>query len=247
MPQRSHPSPLTRSCIAALVGASGWSASAPAFAQAPAAPAASTPPGQKPPCVPASSYTLGYDCELFPLPALPDPAAAPAAPPAVVPVPGAAVAAPLPVAAVPATAVPAVPIPEGAPPAVPDITAATSTPVAPATSYTGPSHAPAYVAFAVGLGGIGMTVAFGILALQTRSTLNGECTSGNVCPSSAASDVSTLKTYADVADVGLGVAVAGVAVGAILFATEHTSSGTTGGRHLEPWIGLGAGGLKGTF
>jgi hypothetical protein len=99
----------------------------------------------------------------------------------------------------------------------------------------------------VGAAGIGMTVAFGILALQNKSTLSGECTSGNACPSSASSTVSSLSTNGDLADVGLGIAVAGVAVGAILFATEHKSSATTGKRHVEPWIGLGAGGFKGTF
>ena len=115
------------------------------------------------------------------------------------------------------------------------------------TSTDSPSHAPAYVAFVVGAGGIGMTVAFGILALHNKSTLNGECTSGNMCPSAASSTVSSQKTDDNLADIGLGVAVAGVAVGAILFATEHKSSTTTGRRHVEPWIGLGAGGLKGSF
>jgi hypothetical protein len=125
----------------------------------------------------------------------------------------------------------------------------TPVPAPPPDSSPGgsPSHAPAYVAFAVGAGGVGMTVVFGILALQTKSTLTGECFSGNACPPSASSDVSTLKTDGILADVGLGLAVVGVGLGAILFATEHGSSSTTGGRHIEPWIGLGAGGLKGAF
>jgi hypothetical protein len=91
-----------------------------------------------------------------------------------------------------------------------------------------------------------MTVAFGILALKTKSTLSAECSNG-VCPSSASSTVSNLTLYDDVTDVGLGVAVAGVALGAILFATEHGSSTTSGARHLQPWIGLGAGGFRGSF
>jgi hypothetical protein len=59
--------------------------------------------------------------------------------------------------------------------------------------------------------------------------------------------VSSLQTDGIVADVGLGVAVVGVGLGAILFATEHKSSAASSGRHIEPWIGLGAGGFKGAF
>jgi hypothetical protein len=256
------PSRLTRSCVAALLGVSAWSTSPQAFAQSEAAPAATPPPNQKPPCVPAASYTLGYDCELFPLPSLAGAAPAPAAAAGVavavvpVPVPGgvpipATPAGGAPDVAVPAAGSPDAVVPVPAAPAEPAVAAATTTPSAPSTptdssSSSGPSHAPAYVAFAVGVGGVGMTVAFGILALSTKSTLNGEC-SGNVCPSSASSDVSTLKTDGILADVGLGVAVAGVALGAILFATEHGPATTSGGLHVNPWIGLGAGGLKGSF
>jgi hypothetical protein len=244
MPNRPPPSRLTRSCIAALVGASTWSAAPLAHAQTGAV------PGQKPPCVPASSYTLAYDCELFPLPTA-------AAPPAVVVPPAGAAAAVVPVP-VPVPAPTPAPAPEGADAAAPVVAAPVAdvpvavvpvpaTPASPdTTSDSGPSHAPAYVAFAVGAAGIGMTVAFGILALQNKSTLSGECP-GNTCPSSASSTVSSLNTDGDLADVGLGIAVAGVAVGAILFATEHKSSAPTASRHIEPWIGLGAGGFKGTF
>ncbi len=223
-----------------LLGTLAWPL--PALAQTTPSPAPAAPPGQKPPCIPASSYVLGYDCELFPLPALP--AAAPAAAPvgvAVVPV------VPVPVPVAPgAEAAAAAPVAAPVPPAAAPPPPAAPPPAQTSSSDNGPSHAPAYVAFALGAGGVGMTVAFGILALQTKSTLSGECMSGN-CPSSASSTVSKLNLYDDLADVGLGVAVAGVAVGAILFATERSSSSSSGARHVEPWIGLGAGGVRGTF
>jgi hypothetical protein len=93
-----------------------------------------------------------------------------------------------------------------------------------------------------------VAVGFGILALKTKSTLSGECASGNMCPSSASSTVSNLTLYDDITDVGLGVAVAGVALGAILFATEHGSSSTSSAsKHVMPWIGLGSGGFRGSF
>jgi hypothetical protein len=91
-----------------------------------------------------------------------------------------------------------------------------------------------------------MAAAFGILALKTNSTLSDECSRG-ACPSSASSTVSKLTLYQDLTDVGLGVAVAGVALGTILFATEHGSSSKTGSRHVDPWIGMGAAGVRGSF
>jgi hypothetical protein len=175
---------------------------------------------------------LGYDCELFPLPGAASASPAPAAQPAAA------------VAAVPAAVV--VPAAEGATaPAVPTPPASTP-PESTPTSSSGPSHAPAYVAFALGAAGAGVTAAFGILALKTKSTLSGECSNG-MCPSSASSTVSNLTLYDDVTDIGLGVAIAGVALGAILFATEHGPSTTSATRHLQPWLGLGAGGLRGSF
>jgi hypothetical protein len=101
--------------------------------------------------------------------------------------------------------------------------------------------------FAVGAAGIGVTAVFGILALSNKSTLNGECGTSSTCPASASSTVSSLKTDGILADVGLGVAVVGVGLGVVLFATEHGPSTSTGGLHVDPWIGLAAGGLKGSF
>jgi hypothetical protein len=90
-----------------------------------------------------------------------------------------------------------------------------------------------------------MTTAFGILALQTKSTLNKDCVNGN-CPVTESSNVSNLKLYDNMADIGLGVAAAGLVTGIVLYVTEKPSS-TTAARHVEPWIGLGSGGLRGSF
>jgi hypothetical protein len=201
------PFPLRISATGVLLAVCALSSSALADDSAPAA------AGQKEPCVPATNYTLGYDCELFPLPSL---AGQPAA--------GAAAASGAPVAAASA----------------PSSSESSS-------SSTGPSHAPAYVMLALGAGGAGMTAAFGILALKNKSTLKGECSTNDDCPPSASSTVSALKTDGILADVGLGVALAGVTLGAILFATESGSRSTSGSKHVQPWIGLGAGGMSGTF
>jgi hypothetical protein len=90
-----------------------------------------------------------------------------------------------------------------------------------------------------------MTAAFGVLSLQTKSTLSKDCSNGN-CPSQDAQKVSNLKLYDNMADIGLGVAAAGVITGVILLLTEKPSS-TTGARHVEPWIGVGSGGMRGSF
>jgi hypothetical protein len=90
-----------------------------------------------------------------------------------------------------------------------------------------------------------MTLAFGILALQTKSTLAAECPGGG-CPPSDSSTVSNLSLYGTLADVGLGISVAGVVTGIVLYVTEKPSS-STASLHVEPWIGLGSGGLRGSF
>jgi hypothetical protein len=92
-----------------------------------------------------------------------------------------------------------------------------------------------------------MTVGFGILALNANSTLKSQCSNGN-CPPSDSSTVSNLKLYDNMADIGLGVAAAGVITGVVLFITErHGSSSSTAVHHVEPWIGLGSGGVRGSF
>jgi hypothetical protein len=90
-----------------------------------------------------------------------------------------------------------------------------------------------------------MTAAFGILSLQANSTLSKDCSNGN-CPAKDSSTVSNLKLYDNLADIGLGVAAAGVITGIVLFVTEKPSN-VTGALHVAPWIGLGAGGVRGSF
>jgi hypothetical protein len=201
----------------ALALACVLSKTTPAFADDAAPPAkndSAPAPGQKPPCVPATSYVLGYDCELFPLPNLAGHSAD---------TPAAAAAA------------------GGG-----DVEAA-ATPPPSSSSSGGKSHAPAYVMFGVAAAGVGTSVAFGILALQKKSALNSECPNSSDCPQSASSNVSALKLDGILADVGAGVAVVGITVGTILFISESGHSSSSAARKVTPWLGLGAGGVRGTF
>ena len=102
----------------------------------------------------------------------------------------------------------------------------------------------AYAAF--GTSGVGLVVGtvFGVMALGTKSSLDTACGSSRTgCPRG---QVSTLSTQAWGADIGLGVAVAGAAVGtALLLLTHDTSSRRSAG--VFPWIGLTSAGIGGRF
>jgi hypothetical protein len=106
---------------------------------------------------------------------------------------------------------------------------------------------PAIASFIVG--GVGVTVGtiFGLLALSTKSTLDGECgPTKKTCSSS--SDVSALSTNSWVSNVGFGVGIVGAALGTYFLVAHHggEATGSTSPR-VSPWIGLGSAGIGGTF
>lgn len=81
----------------------------------------------------------------------------------------------------------------------------------------------AYVAGGVGAAGL---VTFGIFAVMAKSTyddLNSAC-NGGPCPPSKNGEISSGKTQQLVANVGLGVGIAGVALGATLFVLSMPKS-----------------------
>lgn len=164
----------------------------------------------------------------------PDPSAA-AAPPA--PVPAETPATPVAPAATPPAAAPAGP-PGAAPPPTP------------VTQAPEPKSSPPTAAIAllvVGGVGIGVGTVFGVLALGEKSTLDGQCGSTKkACTNQG--DVNALSTDAWVSNVGFGVGIVGLAVGAILLATHHSETASASTKpHVTPWIGLGTAGVGGTF
>jgi hypothetical protein len=74
-----------------------------------------------------------------------------------------------------------------------------------------------YVAGGVGVAGFVVFGVFGAMEKSTYSGLQGACP-GNVCPPSKSGDISNGKTQELVANIGLGVGIAGIAAGATLFA-----------------------------
>jgi hypothetical protein len=89
----------------------------------------------------------------------------------------------------------------------------------------------AYVAGGVGAAGL---VTFGVFAFMAKSTyddLNSAC-GGGPCPPSKNSEISSGKTQQLVANVGLGVGIVGVALGATLFVLSMPKSTPESGAAL---------------
>jgi hypothetical protein len=127
----------------------------------------------------------------------------------------------------------------------------TASPAPAAGASTGPNRVPAVVAFSVGGAGLLVGTIAGVLALGSKSTLDGECPN-KTCPSpKAQSDIDSLSSKATISTVGFGVGIAGVAVGAILLAVSHGSEKSASldlpRPHWSPWIGVGSAGVGGTF
>ena len=123
----------------------------------------------------------------------------------------------------------------------------------PPSSGSGDHRAAAYVAF--GVGGVGLAVGtlFGVLALSTKSTLDGEC-ANKTCPAASQSDIDSLKSKSTISTVGFGVGLVGLATGAILLVVSHPSESraaastrTAPRPRVSPWVSVGAAGVGGTF
>jgi len=92
----------------------------------------------------------------------------------------------------------------------------------------------AYVAGGVGVAGLALFGIFGAMEKSTFSSLQSSCP-GNVCPPDKSSDISSGKSQQLVANVALGVGIAGVAAGATLFVLSlggHSSSTPAAGTAL---------------
>ncbi len=74
----------------------------------------------------------------------------------------------------------------------------------------------AYVAGGVGVAGIATFAIAGLMAHSTYDDLNAAC-NGGPCPPDKSGEISSGKTQQTIANVGLGVGLAGLATGATLF------------------------------
>jgi hypothetical protein len=100
-------------------------------------------------------------------------------------------------------------------------TAPAATPPAPPTAPA-PSpavahdHTYAFISGGVGLVGLGFGVAFGLGALNAKSSLDGACTN-KVCPSSEQGELDTGNRLATISTIGFIVGGVGLGLGAVLY------------------------------
>lgn len=107
---------------------------------------------------------------------------------------------------------------------------------------------PTYVAFGVGGAGLAVGAVTGVLALRKRSDLNSVC-SGNVCPSTAQSDLDSYHKLGLISGIGFGVGIAGGVTGLVLLLTGEQSDASDEGIEagIRPYVEPGGVGLQGAF
>jgi hypothetical protein len=152
------------------------------------------------------------------------------------------------------------PSPAAAPVPAPTPVPANTTP-APAADTSAPTQSAGHsktlpiVLFSVGGAGIVVGSVFGVLALNTKSSLDGACVN-KVCPASSQSNINSLSTQATVSTIGFGVGVVAAALGVYFLVTSGASgsgdakpatASASPGLWLQPWVGLGSAGVGGTF
>ena len=113
-----------------------------------------------------------------------------------------------------------------------DLTAAPAPPVAsrpavaapsalPAEPAPAPSHAAAYVSWGVGLVGVGVGTAFGVMTLKDKHNLQCD---GNSCPASQRDAVNSAKRSGTISTIAFGVGGAGLVLGTVLYFSLGGSS-----------------------
>jgi hypothetical protein len=115
------------------------------------------------------------------------------------------------------------------------------------------SHGPTLLTWAgVGLGvvGVGVGAVAGAMSLSKKSALAKECTN-DICGPSSYGDYNAASSLATVSTVGFAVAGVGAAVAVVTLAVGHKADATApapaSGLRMIPWVGLGAGGVRGSF
>jgi len=103
----------------------------------------------------------------------------------------------------------------------------------------------AYVAGGIGLAGIAVGSVTGVLVLSKKHTVSGNC-SGAACNDTGLSAASSGKNLAFVSDIGFGVGIAGLALGAVFLLSGSADSPAAEPAHatrVEPLLVAGNGSL----
>ena len=135
---------------------------------------------------------------------------------------------------------------EATPP--PAVSSAPPPPVGAGDSSSGSDHSAlrpvAYVAGGLGVVGFTLFAIFGVMSNSTYSDLQNACPHG-VCPPGKQSEVDSGRTQQTVANVGLGVGIAGIAAGTALF--FYSMPTRTSGPGAALVVGPGYLGVRGSL
>jgi len=86
----------------------------------------------------------------------------------------------------------------------------------PEAPHKAPNHAAAYASWGVGLAGVGVGTAFGLMAMQGKKDLDCQ---DNSCPSSSSDAVDTAKRNGNISTIAFAVGGAGLVLGTVLYFT----------------------------
>jgi hypothetical protein len=98
-----------------------------------------------------------------------------------------------------------------------------------------------YVAFGVGVVGLGVGAVFGLRALSKKSIGDAGC-EGNRCTADGLTAQSDARTAATISTVGFGVGVAAVALGTYLTLANAPAKSPSTSLRVAPFVGAGSGG-----
>jgi hypothetical protein len=105
----------------------------------------------------------------------------------------------------------------------------------------------AIVAGGVGLGGLVVGLAAGVVGSSKHSVLPGECdTTSGTCPPSAQSDLDAFHTWRTLSTVGYVVGAVGLVAGGVVFFTAPTARSSAGGT-TGVYVGPASCGVTGAF
>lgn len=104
----------------------------------------------------------------------------------------------------------------------------------------------AIVAFGVGGAGLVFGAITGVLALSKHSDLADQCPN-DVCPANLQDQNDSYKTMGTLSTVGFVVGGVGAVAGAALRFWPSSKEKSTAKVEWQPYVGLGGGGLRGTF
>jgi hypothetical protein len=95
------------------------------------------------------------------------------------------------------------------------------------TTHSSPSHAAAYVAWSMGIVGVGAGSVFGLIALKDRHDIVARCGS-NTCTADSNQSLDSAKRSGNISTVAFGVGGVGLLLGTVLYFTVGGSSEQAG-------------------